>query len=208
MLLGMLSHSVLLFRNQRLDDEAQVLYTLLEARGPRPTSSHAYRAFSWCPTLRKTVTIGALEDGGGLSPDCARRTGSRRSREETLGKRLRRSTHGWLNWNVLHTVTPWAQQPRRHRPSMIVTHPETSGIRSTSRRSSPRVWDFPRKSDALLKQLFLICEPRFSWTHTWQVGDMVMWDNRCTMHRREPFSPKARRIMHRTQAYNEWTPTT
>jgi taurine dioxygenase len=26
-----------------------------------------------------------------------------------------------------------------------------------------------------------------------------MWDNRCTLHRRDPFDPEARRLMHRTQ---------
>jgi taurine dioxygenase len=31
------------------------------------------------------------------------------------------------------------------------------------------------------------------------VGDLVLWDNRCTMHRRDPFDAAARRIMHRTQ---------
>jgi taurine dioxygenase len=31
------------------------------------------------------------------------------------------------------------------------------------------------------------------------VGDLVLWDNRCTMHRRDPFDADSRRIMHRTQ---------
>jgi hypothetical protein len=31
------------------------------------------------------------------------------------------------------------------------------------------------------------------------VGDAVLWDNRCTMHRRDAFDPSARRVMHRTQ---------
>jgi len=33
----------------------------------------------------------------------------------------------------------------------------------------------------------------------WRVGDLVLWDNRCTMHRRDPFDASSRRIMHRTQ---------
>jgi len=35
--------------------------------------------------------------------------------------------------------------------------------------------------------------------HRWRVGDLVLWDNRCTMHRRDAFDPAARRVMHRTQ---------
>lgn len=44
-----------------------------------------------------------------------------------------------------------------------------------------------------------VADPRFVYTHQWRVGDLVIWDNRCTMHRREPFAENARRIMKRTQ---------
>jgi taurine dioxygenase len=44
------------------------------------------------------------------------------------------------------------------------------------------------------------------WRHRWQVGDLVLWDNRCTMHRRDPFDAAARRIMHRTQVKGEAPP--
>ena len=37
------------------------------------------------------------------------------------------------------------------------------------------------------------------WYNRWRVADLVLWDNRCTMHRRDPFDATARRIMHRTQ---------
>ncbi|MDX2158035.1 MAG: TauD/TfdA family dioxygenase [Hyphomicrobiaceae bacterium] len=30
-------------------------------------------------------------------------------------------------------------------------------------------------------------QPRFRYTHTWQVGDLVIWDNRCTLHRGRPY---------------------
>ena len=41
--------------------------------------------------------------------------------------------------------------------------------------------------------------PDFGWTQQWQLGDMILWDNRCAMHRRDDFDDSARRIMHRTQ---------
>jgi taurine dioxygenase len=31
----------------------------------------------------------------------------------------------------------------------------------------------------------------------WQVGDLIIWDNRCTMHRRDGFAGQGRRRMHR-----------
>jgi len=37
------------------------------------------------------------------------------------------------------------------------------------------------------------------YTHRWRVGDLVMWDNRCTLHRGRPWDEsRYRRIMHRT----------
>ncbi|MFO0001680.1 MAG: TauD/TfdA dioxygenase family protein, partial [bacterium] len=42
-------------------------------------------------------------------------------------------------------------------------------------------------------------DPSITWHHQWRVGDILIWDNRCTMHRRDAFDPAARRIMHRTQ---------
>ena len=51
------------------------------------------------------------------------------------------------------------------------------------------------------------------WKHTtgtdevfvqqWDAGDIVMWDNRCTMHRRDSFDPQTIRIMHRTTTLGE-----
>ena len=34
-------------------------------------------------------------------------------------------------------------------------------------------------------------------THEWQVGDVVMWDNRVVLHRGRPYDPAERRVMHR-----------
>jgi alpha-ketoglutarate-dependent 2,4-dichlorophenoxyacetate dioxygenase len=41
-------------------------------------------------------------------------------------------------------------------------------------------------------------QPVFVYTHRWTVGDVVMWDNRCTMHRARDYDPTAMRDMHRT----------
>jgi alpha-ketoglutarate-dependent taurine dioxygenase len=36
--------------------------------------------------------------------------------------------------------------------------------------------------------------------------DLVLWDNRCTMHPRDAFDPNSRRIMHRTQVKGDARP--
>jgi taurine dioxygenase len=41
------------------------------------------------------------------------------------------------------------------------------------------------------------------WTQVWSPGDMVMWDNRCVMHRRDRFDAAAIRLMHRTAVEGE-----
>jgi taurine dioxygenase len=42
-------------------------------------------------------------------------------------------------------------------------------------------------------------EKRFTMCHEWRVGDVLMWNNLAVPHRRDPFDPDARRVMHRTQ---------
>jgi alpha-ketoglutarate-dependent taurine dioxygenase len=41
-------------------------------------------------------------------------------------------------------------------------------------------------------------DPRFVYTHRWTTDDVLLWDNRCTMHQVTPFDPRERRVMHRT----------
>jgi taurine dioxygenase len=55
-------------------------------------------------------------------------------------------------------------------------------------------------SEALLDSLWAhATQPRFAMCHEWQVGDLLMWNNLSVLHRRDPFDPKSRRVMHRSQ---------
>jgi taurine dioxygenase len=59
-------------------------------------------------------------------------------------------------------------------------------------------------SEALLDELWShAARPAHVWTQTWRVGDLVVWDNRCTMHRRDSFAGQGRRRMHRLQTRGE-----
>ncbi|MVW79932.1 TauD/TfdA dioxygenase family protein [Bordetella sp. 02P26C-1] len=59
-------------------------------------------------------------------------------------------------------------------------------------------------SEALLNELWQhACQDSFVWTQEWQLGDLVLWDNRCTMHRRDAFDPNTRRLLYRTQVTGE-----
>ena len=63
------------------------------------------------------------------------------------------------------------------------------------------------QSEALLDEIWhYACLPENSYTHAWRVGDLLMWDNRATMHRRAPFDAAARRLMKRTQIQSPAAP--
>ncbi|MBO0758373.1 MAG: TauD/TfdA family dioxygenase [Bradyrhizobiaceae bacterium] len=92
---------------------------------------------------------------------------------------------------------------------LVCTHPDTGRrmLYLGRRRNAYLVGLALAESEALLDQLWsFVAKPEFAWEHLWRVGDLVMWDNRCTMHRRDPFDPVSRRIMHRTQIKGESRP--
>jgi len=56
------------------------------------------------------------------------------------------------------------------------------------------------ESEALLDALWAhATKPQFAMCHAWQVGDVLMWNNLCVLHRRDPFDASSRRVMHRSQ---------
>ena len=61
------------------------------------------------------------------------------------------------------------------------------------------------ESERLLDEIWSFVEAAL-YRHRWAVGDLVLWDNRTTMHRRDAFDPKARRVMHRTQIRGSGAP--
>ena len=87
---------------------------------------------------------------------------------------------------------------------MVRVHPET-GRRALfvggAQHGGSVVGMEPEESEALLEKLRAFAvKPEFCYIHNWRAGDLIIWDNRCTMHCAMPFDEKAyRRIMHRTQ---------
>ena len=60
------------------------------------------------------------------------------------------------------------------------------------------------QSEALLDELWgNAARPEDCWTQQWQLGDLIIWDNRCTMHRRDAFTGQGRRRMHRLTTLGE-----
>jgi taurine dioxygenase len=62
----------------------------------------------------------------------------------------------------------------------------------------------PQESEELLNQLFDHQEqPQFIYEHVWRPGDILMWDNRCTLHARTDFSADERRLLRRVTILGE-----
>jgi alpha-ketoglutarate-dependent taurine dioxygenase len=61
------------------------------------------------------------------------------------------------------------------------------------------------ESERLLDEIWSYVDAAV-YRHEWKLGDLVLWDNRTTMHRRDAFDPKARRVMHRTQIKGSGAP--
>jgi taurine dioxygenase len=107
---------------------------------------------------------------------------------------------GYLRQGVTATDDPRTSPGALH--PLVSTHPDTGRrmLYLGRRRNAYLVGLELSDSEALLDELWDFVErPEFAWEHVWRVGDLVLWDNRCTMHRRDPFDASARRIMHRTQ---------
>jgi taurine dioxygenase len=85
---------------------------------------------------------------------------------------------------------------------IIRTHPATRrNALFLGRRRNAYIVGLPlAESEDLLNRLWAhASRPEFSWYQKWKVGDLIMWDNRSAMHRRDAFDPDSRRLMHRTQ---------
>jgi taurine dioxygenase len=102
-------------------------------------------------------------------------------------------------------VTDPRQTPGALHP-LVRTHPVT-GRKALylGRRRNAYIEGFDlADSESLLDTLWeSASDTRFTWYQQWRVGDLVMWDNRCTLHRRDAFDPTTRRLMHRTQFAGE-----
>ena len=85
---------------------------------------------------------------------------------------------------------------------VISTHPETGhNLLFLGRRHGAYVNGCSlEESETLLNQLWAHCtQPRFWYEHKWSLGDVVVWDNRATLHRRDAFDSNSRRVLYAAQ---------
>ncbi|MCB1739012.1 MAG: TauD/TfdA family dioxygenase [Gammaproteobacteria bacterium] len=139
---------------------------------------------------------------------------------ETLPDALRAAIEGKrskqdASRNSAGVLRPGVQQPTcpEEVPGpfhpLVRVHPQTG--RKALYLGRRRVWPSQYieglendESERLLDALWAhATDERLKWTHEWRVDDMLVWDNRCAMHYREPVNPTHRRVMWRSQFQGE-----
>ena len=114
---------------------------------------------------------------------------------------------GYVRQGVVASDDPRTAPGTLH--PLVCAHPDTGKPAIyLGRRRNAWIEGFSlEESDALLDEVWeRATADALSWRHQWRVGDLVFWDNRSVMHRRDSFDAGARRVMHRTQIKGDSRP--
>ena len=234
-----LDHKVLVFRNQPLDDEAQLAFGALfgsldghinrqtrhrtrpqvqvfsnlredgSTTGVHPEKGtlvwHTDKSYTRTPSLTTILRSPAIASTGGdtLFADTAR---AWQELPATVRDRIGalRVVHDWKRSRERSGERPAtgeeiAAAPPVEHP-LVRTHPETGDRALYIGNHASHVVGLPAdESEQLLKELEQhATQPQFVYRHKWQVNDVLMWDNRCTLHCVEPYDATVeRRAVHR-----------
>jgi taurine dioxygenase len=100
---------------------------------------------------------------------------------------------------------PMTEKQRQEAPPvehpLVRTHPETGRKCLYISHHAMRIAGMPEAEGvALLEELMVhATQPQFVYAHRWKQGELVMWDNRCTMHKATGYDARGeRRVMNRT----------
>jgi taurine dioxygenase len=166
--------------------KASVLYALeIPATGGNTYFNNMYRAYETLPNALKN-----------------RIEGKRLKHDGTY------NSGGYVRQGIAASNDP-VTSPGTFHP-LVCTHPETRrrGLYLGRRRNAYIEGLSLAESETLLDELWSHANrEELVWHNEWRVGDLVLWDNRCTMHRRDPFDAASRRVMHRTQIKGETRPS-
>jgi taurine dioxygenase len=165
----------------------------------RPLSASMLFAMALPPTGGNTVFASMVAAYDALPSDLARRI------EGRLAVNSYEPGYGASNVRMrIHTAATAHTKSFAH--PIVRTHPAT-GRKAlyVNRLMTESIVDMPRaESDALLMALFDHQElPQFQYEHRWQLGDLLVWDNRCTLHARRDFPATHLRKMRRVAVRGE-----
>ena len=239
------AHSVLLFRNQHLDDAALIafsrclgaldlpplnengntyvaehpeIYVVSNVIGPDgiPIGSLGageaqwHTDMSYVPEPPDASMLYALEvpAAGGDTWFCNMEAAWRDLPEDLKRSVASRSikhdatynSGGYLRKGLSATDDPTRSVGAMH--PMVCAHPVTQrpALYLGRRRNAYIAGLSLPDSESLLDEVWRhVARSEHCLSHRWRVGDLLLWDNRNTMHRRNSFDAADRRVMHRTQ---------
>jgi taurine dioxygenase len=125
---------------------------------------------------------------------------------DTLPETTKKRIEGLSGLNTFEYGTTKDSEKKLSTDAPQAVHPLVRTIPETGRKAlfvcrlmTDRVNGLePQEGRALLDELCDHAEdPKFVYAHKWQVGDILIWDNRCTMHARTDFDGSERRLMKR-----------
>jgi alpha-ketoglutarate-dependent taurine dioxygenase len=122
-----------------------------------------------------------------------------------------RALHSYAQTRIMvPKLPPLTQDDARAYPPVlhpvVTRHPETDNIGLFISQHSPGVMGIPADQGRALMQDLIAhaTQPMFVYRHVWRKGDLLIWDNRHTMHRVIPYDYEMHtRIMHRTSVSGE-----
>lgn len=112
--------------------------------------------------------------------------------------------HSWPDSKLRATGKPATDEEIANWPPMpqplTRTHPPSGKKGIFIGQHAAYIEGHEDQGRALIEELEAWCiQDRFVYNHRWRVGDLLMWDNRCLLHRAAPYDgEKYRRLMHRT----------
>ena len=238
-------HSVLLFRDQALDDLQEVAFASrfgeLAETLKHYDSGHAHPAIMYVTNEKKDGKyIGALPDGEmyfhsdmcylerpsmatmlyaiAIPPEGGNTVfAGTHAAYDALPSDLKGLLRGRLAMNSyepgygasnvkMRIQTPPTEVTRSHAHPIFRMHPATGRMAIyVNRLMTEYIVGMPRaQSDELLQRLFEHQErSQFQYEHRWQIGDLLVWDNRCTLHARRDFDATHLRKLRRVTVKGE-----
>src|SRR5580658_8428688 len=194
-------HLVILLRNQTLDEDAQVRFAETFGAPAKTTSGRRFSVKH--PSVMLISNI--REDGKpiGALPDGEMHFHTDQCHQETPAKAT--MLYAYATDTTLRTANYDDAKSSYWHP-VVRTHPAT-GRKAlyVNRLMTREIEGLPRQaSDAILQKLFDHQEQlKFVYEHVWRPGDILMWDNRCTLHARTDFSAGERRLLRRVTILGE-----
>lgn len=162
--------------HQEVPAKATMLYAMeVPSKGGDTLFSNAYAAYETLPNDIKSIIAGR-----------------RALNAYTTDLTLRTANYDGASASYWHPVV--RTHPATGRKALYVNQLMTREIAGLPRD----------ESDAILQHLFDHQEQsQFIYAHVWQPGDILMWDNRCTLHARTDFAAGERRLLRRVTILGE-----